>query len=80
MKATQIKELKELAKDFLDFADKENEKISAFLDGSDSHEDADAYFIVKEYETEMTDLYNEIFNEHLKPCLNYDLAYEILEY
>ena len=69
-----LENVKELAKSFLAIADELNEKVSAYIDGSDKDEDANAYWIVREADKKFIDAVNEYYEESYKCGLNYELA------
>ena len=73
------KEMQRLAKRFLNIADKLNEKVSNYLDGSDSYEDYKAYIEVKNAEADFLAIYNQIYEEGIKPDLNYEIAESVLD-
>ena len=73
------KEMQRLAKRFLNIADKLNEKVSNYLDGSDSYEDYKAYTEVKNAEADFLSAYNQIYEEGVKPALNYEIAESVLD-
>ena len=73
------KEMQRLAKRFLNIADKLNEKVSNYLDGSDSYEDYKAYTEVKNAEADFLAIYNQIYEEGIKPALNYEIAESVLD-
>ena len=73
------KEMQRLAKRFLNIADKLNEKVSNYLDGSGSYEDYKAYTEVKNAEADFPAIYNQIYEEGIKPALNYEIAESILD-
>lgn len=73
------KEMQRLAKRFLNIADKLNEKVSNYLDGSDSYEDYKAYTEVKNAEADFLSVYNQIYEEGIKPALNYEIAESVLD-
>lgn len=73
------KEMQRLAKRFLNIADKLNEKVSNYLDGSDSCEDYKAYIEVKNAEADFLAIYNQIYEEGVKPALNYEIAESVLD-
>lgn len=73
------KEMQRLAKRFLNIADKLNEKVSNYLDGSGSYEDYKAYTEVKNAEADFLAIYNQIYEEGIKPALNYEIAESILD-
>lgn len=66
--------LQELARQFLDKADKLNELVSAYLDGSNEKNAVRAYCTVREYDKRFIDALNEYWNEHWQYGLNYELA------
>lgn len=75
-------ELKKKAVDFLNLADELNEKVSAYIDGSDEKEDADAYEDVKNasisFGKAYCEYYNEPFDHSLRDGFNYELAESII--
>ena len=73
------KEMQRLAKRFLNIADKLNEKVSNYLDGSDSYVDYKAYTEVKNAEADFLAIYNQIYEEGIKPALNYEIAESVLD-
>ena len=73
------KEMQRLAKRFLNIADKLNEKVSNYLDGSDSYVDYKAYTEVKNAEADFLAIYNQIYEEGVKPALNYEIAESVLD-
>ena len=73
------KEMQRLAKRFLNIADTLNEKVSNYLDGSDSYEDYKAYTEVKNAEADFLSAYNQIYEEGVKPALNYEIAESVLD-
>ena len=73
-----IENIKSLAAKFLAIADELNEKVSAYIDGSNAREAEDAYYKVLEAEREFTNAANAYYGEGWKPCLNYELAESFL--
>lgn len=73
------KEMQRLAKRFLNIADKLNEKVSNYLYGSDSYVDYKAYTEVKNAEADFLAIYNQIYEEGIKPALNYEIAESVLD-
>lgn len=69
-----LENVKELAKSFLAIADELNEKVSAYFDGSDKAEDANAYWTVREADKKFVDAVNEYYEDSYKYGLNYELA------
>lgn len=69
-----LENVKELAKSFLAIADELNEKVSAYFDGSDKEEDANAYWMVREADKKFIDAVNEYYKDSYKYGLNYELA------
>lgn len=62
------------ARTFLVLADKLNEEVSAYLDGSNELEAEAAYIAVKESEAVFLKYSNAYWDENRRPCLNYELA------
>lgn len=73
------KEMQRLAKRFLNIADKLNEKVSNYLDGSGFYVDYKAYTEVKNAEADFLAIYNQIYEEGIKPALNYEIAESVLD-
>lgn len=69
-----LENVKELAKSFLAIADELNEKVSAYFNGSDKKEDANAYWTVREADKKFIDAVNEYYEDSYKYGLNYELA------
>ena len=66
--------IKTLAAKFLAIADELNEKVSAYIDGSNAAEDEAAYNKVLDAEREFTNAVNRYYGENWKVSLNYELA------
>lgn len=62
------------ARAFLSLADKLNEDVSAYIDGSDKAEAQSAYIAVKDAEADFLKYSNAYWGEHRRPCLGYELA------
>ena len=73
------KEMQRLAKRFLNIADKLNEKVSNYLDGSGFYVDYKVYTEVKNAEADFLAIYNQIYEEGIKPALNYEIAESVLD-
>lgn len=71
---TTIETLRTLAANFLALADELNEKVSAYIDGSNAKEDEDAYWAVREADKKFVDAMNDYEGEHYEYGLNYELA------
>lgn len=69
-----IENVKSAAREFLQIADKLNEKVSRFLDFSNDPEDVAAYDTVKAAEKKFIDAANAYYGENWECCLNYELA------
>lgn len=78
MENNKFERVVRLAKNFLDVADKLNEDVSAYLDGSNSPKAIEAYYIVREADKEFIDSLNELWDESYKYGLNYELAESVL--
>lgn len=72
-----IETLRTLAENFLTLADELNDKVTAYINGSNAKEDADAYWAVREADKTFTRAYNSYFEENNEPCLNYELAQSV---
>ena len=70
--------LQTLAIKFLAIADELNEKVSAYFDGSDSKEDEEAYWTVREADKNFTDAYNKYYDDRVRYGLNYELAESVI--
>ena len=73
-----LNNVRELAQSFLAIADELNEKVSAYLNGSDRNEDAKAYWTVREADKNFIDAVNSYYNDSYKYGLNYELAESFL--
>lgn len=73
MKAN-LNEVKEAAKKFLEIADKLNEKVSRYFNGSESKDDENAYWQVREADKKFIDALNSYYEESYSYGLNYELA------
>jgi len=68
-------ELQQAAIKFLAVADELNEQVSNYLNGSNAPADVDAYYKVKEANTEFNRAYSQYWEEPLRPAnLDYELA------
>jgi len=72
--SNELNNIKTLAAKFLAIADELNEKVSAYIDGSNAAEDEAAYNKVLDAEREFTNAANRYYGENWKVCLNYELA------
>lgn len=70
----ELNNIKTLAAKFLAIADELNEKVSAYIDGSNAAEDEAAYNKVLDAEREFTNAANRYYGENWKVSLNYELA------
>lgn len=70
--------VKRLAKKFLDVADRLNEGVSRYLNGSPAQEDENDYCTVKRAEREFIDAANALYDGRWECCLNYELAESFL--
>ena len=71
--------LQTAAKNFLEIADQLNEQVSAYIDGDDSVETADAYLKVLDAELPFCELWGRVYDEPApRPSLNYELAESVL--
>lgn len=77
-KDNEIKELRRLAKRFLNAADELHEKVSNYIDGSNDAEDEEAYNTIKELEADFLKLYNNYYDDNITPGLNYEVAESVL--
>lgn len=68
----------EAAHAFLDLANALNEKVSAYIDGSDDKEAMEAYFAVKNAEANFLEYYNKLYDDNVEPALNYEIAESVL--
>lgn len=76
---TEFLQLRELADRFLETADRLNERVSAYLDGSDKNEDIKAYHEVIEANATFNRAYANYYGEPMmKPSLDYELAESVL--
>lgn len=66
--------IKFAAAEFLSIADKLNEKVSRFIDGSNAKEDEKAYWTVREYDKKFIDAVNAVYPYGYTYGLNYELA------
>lgn len=74
MKYTR-QELTNSAERFLRIADRYNEQVSAFLNGSNKNEDVEAYFKVKDANADFILVYCDYYGEkNFEPALDYELA------
>lgn len=71
-------EIKKLAKRFIKVADKYNNGVSNYLDGSNEKADIDAYIKVKSYYRDFINAYNEYYEDNFDDSLNYELVFSIL--
>lgn len=71
---TTIETLRTLAANFLALADELNEKVSAYINGSNAKEDAAAYWAVREADKKFVDAMNDYYDERYEYGLNYELA------
>lgn len=82
-KIKEFEELKKFAESFLATADELNEKVSAYIDGSDKEEDEEAYTKVKNLSIEFGKMYckfwDEPFDRRMREGFNYELAESVLE-
>lgn len=63
------------ARAFLVLADKQNEEVSAYIDGSNKPEAEAAYIVVKESEANFLKYFCAYWGEPRRnPCLGYELA------
>ena len=62
------------ATNFLDIADRLNEEVSAYLNGSHEAIHEAAYHTVMDANSIFIQLYNMYFNENRTPSLDYELA------
>lgn len=69
-----IEKVKAAAKEFLSIADELNEKVSAYIDGSDSKDAEEAYRMVREADRKFIDAANAYYGEGWTYGLNYELA------
>ena len=65
---------KALAEKFLAIADKMNEAVSRYIDGSNDPADAAAYRAVREADREFIDAIRAEYGERYEYGLNYELA------
>lgn len=77
-----LSELSKLAESFLNLADELNEKVSAYIDGSNAAEDEAAYLKVKEASIAFGKAYckywDEPFGRDLIEGFNYELAESVI--
>lgn len=77
-----LEQVRAKATEFLAIADELNEKVSAYIDGSDASEDENAYIKVKELSIEFGKIYCEYYDEpfcnDLREGFNYELAEAII--
>lgn len=66
--------LETLAVEFLNLADELNEKVSAYIDGSNADEDVNAYWAVREADKKFIDAYNRYYGDRCEYGLNYEIA------
>lgn len=59
---------------FLDVADRLNEEVSAYINGSNEASHEAAYHTVKDANSIFIQLYNMYYNENNVPSLDYELA------
>lgn len=82
MTAAEYQNVRTLAEIFLSTADELNEKVSAYIDGSDKIEDENAYRKVKELSIEFGKAYckywGEPFDHSLREGFNYEIAESFL--
>lgn len=71
---TTIETLRTLAANFLALADELNEKVSAYINGSNAKEDAAAYWTLREADKKFVDAMNDYEGERYEYGLNYELA------
>lgn len=72
---TTIETIRTLAANFLALADELNEKVSAYINGSNAKEDEDAYWAVREADKKFVDAMNDYYEgERYEYGLNYELA------
>ncbi len=73
MKAN-LNQVKEAAKKFIEIADELNEKVSRYFNGSESKDDENAYWAVREADKKFIDALNSYYEESYEYGLNYELA------
>lgn len=74
-----IEQLKESAKRFLEIADELNEKVSAYINGSNKKDVEQAYWTVREADKKFIDNLNSYYpGEGYEYGLNYELAESFL--
>lgn len=74
-----IEQLKESAKRFLEIADELNEKVSAYINGSNKKDAEQAYWTVREADKKFIDNLNLYYpGEGYEYGLNYELAESFL--
>lgn len=71
---TTIETIRTAAKNFLSLADELNEKVSAYINGSNAPENTAAYWAVREADKKFVDAVNEFEGERYEYGLNYELA------
>lgn len=69
-----LENVKAAAIEFLNIADELNEKVSAYIDGSNDKDAEDAYWTVREADKKFIDAANSLYDEGWTYGLNYDLA------
>ena len=62
------------ATNFLDIADRLNEEVTAYINGSHEASHAAAYHMVMDANSIFIQLYNMYFDENRVPSLDYELA------
>lgn len=71
---TTLEQVKEAASNFLAIADKLNEKVSRYINGSNEDADAKAYWTVRDADRVFINAVNSYYNDNYKFGLNYELA------
>lgn len=71
--------VKKLATEFLAIADKLNDNVSRYLEGSNDIKDIRAYEVVKAADKKFIDALNDFYGcKDYEYGLNYELAYELV--
>ena len=73
-----LKLLQLSAANFLNIADRLNEEVSAYINGSHEASHEAAYRTVKDANSIFIQLYNMYYNENRVPSLDYELAESII--
>lgn len=69
-----LENVKSAAIEFLNIANELNEKVSAYIDGSNDKDAEEAYWTVREADKKFIDAANALYGEGWTYGLNYELA------